>query len=122
MAALLRGPNAQGPWLGTDVHTAEQCESLVQVRAEIDRLDEQIVRLLAERGGYVLAAARFKNSVDEVPAPQRVEQVIAHVRALALQHGALPEVVERAYRTMIAAFIEAEQRHWLQQGSPPGAA
>jgi DNA-binding transcriptional regulator YhcF (GntR family) len=48
--------------------------------------------------------------------------VIAHVRALALQHGALPEVVERAYRTMIAAFIEAEQRHWLQQGSPPGAA
>ncbi len=104
------------------MHTAEQCESLVQVRAEIDRLDEQIVRLLAERGGYVLAAARFKNSVDEVPAPQRVEQVIAQVRALALQHGALPEVVERAYRTMIAAFIEAEQRHWLQQGSPPGAA
>ncbi len=91
------------------------CTSLAQVRAEIDRLDEQIVRLLAERGGYVLAAARFKHSADEVPAPQRVEQVIAHVRALALQHGALPEVVERSYRAMIAAFIEAEFRHWQQR-------
>jgi len=93
----------------------EDCRSLAEVRAEIDRLDEQIVRLLAERGGYVLAAARFKNSADEVRAPQRVEQVIDHVRELAAHHGALPEVVERVYRTMIAAFIEAEHRHWQQR-------
>jgi len=104
------------------MNTPEQCQSLDQVRAEIDRLDEHIVRLLAERGGYVLAAARFKNSAEEVRAPQRVEQVISHVRQLALQHGALPDVVERAYRAMIEAFIEAEQRHWQQRGSPPGAA
>ena len=32
-----------------------------------------------------------------------------------LHHGALPEVVERVYRTMIAAFIEAEHRHWQQR-------
>ena len=95
-------------------HSPEQCSSLAQVRAEIDRLDAQIVPLLAERGGYVLAAARFKHSAAEVPAPQRVEQVIAHVRAVAEAHGAMPEVVERTYRAMIAAFIEAEMRHWQQ--------
>ncbi len=95
--------------------TAEDCASLAQVRAEIDRLDEQIVSLLAERGGYVLAAARFKNSAEEVRAPQRVEQVIARVREAALRQGALPEVVERTYRTMIAAFIEAEHRYWQQR-------
>ena len=68
----------------------EDCRSLAQVRAEIDRLDEQIVRLLAERGGYVLAAARFKNSADEVRAPQRVEQVIDNVRALAFSMARCP--------------------------------
>ena len=97
------------------MNTPEQCQSLAQVRAEIDRLDEQLVPLLAERGRYVLAAARFKNSPDEVRAPQRVEQVIDRVRSLAQRHGALPEVVERTYRTMIAAFIEAEHRHWQQR-------
>ncbi len=95
--------------------TPDGCTSLAQLRAEIDRLDEQIVSLLAERGGYVLAAARFKHSADEVRAPQRVEQVLARVRDLALRQGALPDVVERTYRTMIAAFIEAEQRHWQQR-------
>jgi len=96
-------------------HTPEQCTSLAQVRDEIDRIDAQIVPLLAERGGYVLAAARFKSQAAEVPAPQRVEQVVAHVRALAETHGALPEVVERTYRAMIAAFIEAEMRHWQRR-------
>ena len=92
--------------------TPEQCESLAQVREQIDRIDAQIVQLLAERGGYVLAAARFKNSAAEVRAPQRVEQVIARVRALAEQRGAMPDVVERIYREMIEAFTDAEQRHW----------
>lgn len=95
--------------------TPEQCESLAMVRAEIDRLDEQIVRLLAERGGYVLAAARFKTSAHEVRAPQRVEQVVERVRALALQHGALPDVVERCYRALIEAFTDAEHQRWQQR-------
>lgn len=92
--------------------TPQQCESLAQVRAQIDRIDERIVQLLAERGGYVLAAARFKSSAAEVRAPQRVEQVVARVRALAEAQGGLPDVVERVYRELIEAFTEAEQRHW----------
>ena len=95
--------------------SADDCQSLDQLRCEIDRLDEQIVRLLAERGGYVLAAARFKRSADEVRAPQRVEQVVARVRDLALKHGALPDVVERTYRTLITAFTDAEHRRWQQR-------
>ena len=92
--------------------TPQQCESLAQVRAQIDRIDERIVQLLAERGGYVLAAARFKSSAAEVRAPQRVEQVVARVRGLAEAQGGLPDVVERVYRELIEAFTEAEQRHW----------
>jgi len=95
--------------------SADDCQSLDQLRCEIDRLDEQIVRLLAERGDYVLAASRFKRSADEVRAPQRVEQVVARVRDLALKHGALPDVVERTYRTLISAFTDAEHRRWQQR-------
>jgi len=86
------------------------CDSLDQVRIQIDRLDGEIVALLAERGDYVRQAARFKKTTDDVAAPARVEQVIGKVRALADQNGADPNVVERVYRAMIAAFIEAEQK------------
>jgi isochorismate pyruvate lyase len=90
------------------------CQSLAEIRAQIDRLDESIVGLLATRGSYVLAAAKFKRNEAEVTAPQRVEQVIARVRAMALAQGASAEVVERVYRELIAAFTDAERVHWRQ--------
>ncbi|AJZ94275.1 chorismate mutase [Pseudomonas simiae] len=84
------------------------CTTLEHVRENIDRLDQQIVTLLAERGHYVSQAARFKKDADGVKAPQRVEQVIAKVRGLSDAAGANPDVTEQVYRAMIAAFIQQE--------------
>jgi hypothetical protein len=44
--------------------------TLDEVRANIDRLDRQIVSLLAERGGYVLQAARLKETIGDLSAPR----------------------------------------------------
>ncbi|MSR15443.1 MAG: hypothetical protein EXR86_12970 [Gammaproteobacteria bacterium] len=84
------------------------CESIDEIRANIDRIDAGIVSLIAERGGYVKQAACFKKTTDEVKAPQRVEHVINKVRDLARELGADAAVTEQVYRTMIAAFIDAE--------------
>jgi isochorismate pyruvate lyase len=86
-----------------------QCASLDEVRQQIDRIDRQLVALLAERGAYVRQAAGFKKSAAEVPAPQRVAQVLARVDALALASGADRAVVAAPWRAMIDAFIEAER-------------
>ena len=87
---------------------AVTCTTLEQVRENIDRLDRQIVALLAERGSFVSQAAGFKKDSDGVKAPQRVEQVISKVRDLAQTLGANPDVTEQVYRAMIAAFIQQE--------------
>ena len=86
----------------------ENCDSIEEVRAHIDQIDRQIVALLAERGGYVTQAARFKKTTEDVKALQRVEQVISKVTALSQELGANPSVTEQVYRAMIAAFINAE--------------
>lgn len=81
------------------------------VRAEIDALDRRIVELIAERQKWVVVAGSLKKNEDAVRAPARVEQVIAKVRALAEEAGASPEVVERTYRALIAAFVDLELDH-----------
>jgi isochorismate pyruvate lyase len=86
----------------------EKCNSIEEVRDNIDRIDRQIVLLLAERGGYVKQAARFKKTTDDVKAPQRVEQVISKVTALSEELGVNPAVTEQVYRAMISGFINAE--------------
>jgi nicotinamidase-related amidase/chorismate mutase len=90
----------------------ETCSSLAQVRGAIDRIDRDLIALLAERGRYVCEAARFKKSETAVRAADRVEQVVAQARSTAEEFGADPSVAERVYRAMIAAFIESELRHW----------
>lgn len=98
--------------------TIESCDSIQDVRTHIDRIDRQIVALLAERGGYVNQAARFKKTADDVRAPQRVEQVISKVIALSLELGANPAVTEQVYRAMITGFINAElSEHAALQGN-----
>ena len=86
------------------------CNSLAEVRENIDRIDREIVALLAKRGAFVAQAALFKKTSDDVKAPDRVEQVISKVKSLACEQGGDPTVVESVYRAMISAFIEAELR------------
>ena len=85
-----------------------KCINLEEVRNNIDRIDDEIIRLIAERGSYVAQASGFKKSEDRVKAPDRVEQVIAKVRSKAETSGADPDMVESLYREMIARFIQME--------------
>ena len=95
---------------------------LAEVRSEIDRIDEAVVRLLAERAMYVKDAARFKRDAFQVSAPARQAAVFARVRELAQRHEprfnggfeGLPDVVEAAYRALVAGYIACEQNYFGQ--------
>lgn len=87
---------------------ATECRSLEDVRAQIDRIDRELVKLIAERSGYVNLAARFKRRREEVVDEERIEQVIASARALASGLGLDPRVVEEIFRSMIDRFIASE--------------
>jgi isochorismate pyruvate lyase len=79
-----------------------------EVRREIDELDTEIVKLIAQRQTWVVEAGRLKTNSDAVRAPDRVEKVINKVRSLAIDSAASPDVVESTYRAMITAFIDLE--------------
>ncbi len=82
--------------------------SLSDIRSQIDRIDQELVQRLAAREALVRQAAAHKTDEQAVRAPARVDEVIGRVRALAVEEGASPDVVERVYRTMIDAFIRLE--------------
>jgi isochorismate pyruvate lyase len=97
----------------------EECSSLDQVRREIDRLDEEIVRLIGRRAHYVKAAARFKTSEAHVAAPERQKAMLAVRREWAEREGLDPELIEDLYRRLVAWFVERELEHWRQEFPQP---
>lgn len=53
-----------------------ECKNLEEVRANIDRIDNEIIKCIAERGRYVIQASNFKTNEDGVRDAKRVENVI----------------------------------------------
>jgi len=54
-----------------------KCNSLEEVRTNIDRIDNEIIKLIAEREMHVVLASKFKKDSQSVKSPQRVESVIS---------------------------------------------
>ncbi|MGW0663773.1 chorismate mutase [Streptodolium elevatio] len=90
------------------VHPRPEPQSLAEVRRHIDEIDAELVALLTRRQSLVRTAATFKTDEQSVRAPDRVERVIAGVRAKAEAAGLAPEVAEAVWRAMITAFITLE--------------
>ena len=86
----------------------KECHSLEELRTEVDKLDDQIVDLIAERNRYIHQASKFKQSVDEIKSDERIEAVINRVRHRALTEGVSPNLVTEIYRKMIEEMVEAE--------------
>ncbi|MBN2870863.1 MAG: chorismate mutase [Campylobacterales bacterium] len=86
----------------------EECQSLEEVREYIDRLDDQIVELIAARNGYVKQAAKFKHSIDEIKGKERMETVMDRVRMRAMELGVSPNLLTTLYTIMIDEMVEAE--------------
>ncbi|MBB5751280.1 chorismate mutase [Prosthecomicrobium pneumaticum] len=77
------------------------CRTKDDVRAEIDRIDRQIVPLLAERFGYIKRMAELKQSPEEARVPARVEAVLDHVAELAEEAGFAPDLARLLWARMI---------------------
>ena len=84
--------------------------TLADIRAAIDRVDGEIVRLLAERLRFTRDAARFKADEGEVAAPVRAAAVVARAVALGAERGVPAEILEPVYRALVAASIEDQRK------------
>lgn len=87
-----------------------ECRTMTEIRAEIDRLDRSLVRLLAERQSYVAQAGRIKAEREAVRDEARIADVIAKVRQAARAHGLDERLAEAVWRVMVEEFIALEFR------------
>ena len=97
------------------MHTSEaekeRTEALASIRAEIDRIDAEVISLLGQRANYVQQAGHYKPSAARVRVPERERQVIARACQLATEHGLDPSFVEQLYLMMLDYFVKYEQEH-----------
>ncbi|NPA04404.1 MAG: chorismate mutase [Epsilonproteobacteria bacterium] len=95
----------------------KKCNNLKELRKEIDKIDEEIVKLIAKRSRYVKQAAKFKESVEEIKSQERIDDVLNHVRHLAVSLGISPNLVADLFKTIIDKMVEMEIEEFKNGGA-----
>ncbi|HEX9000748.1 MAG TPA: isochorismate lyase [Blastocatellia bacterium] len=91
------------------------CTTLQEIRAEIDRIDRDVIAAFGQRFAYVKAATKFKTSQAGVKASDRFAAMLQQRREWAAAEGLNPEVIEKLYRDLVTHFIEEELKQWHQE-------
>lgn len=84
---------------------------MIEIRREIDRIDERMIELLAKRQRCVEKAIAVKKR-DGMAArvPERIDEVIRNVRNLARTHKVDPAMAEAMWTEMVEWFVAHEER------------
>ncbi len=86
----------------------ESCADMAELRDAIDAMDRKLVRLLAQRQGYIERAAVLKQDRATVRDEARIEDVVAKVLAEAKAAGLSPAIAEAVWRVLIERSIQHE--------------
>ncbi len=88
----------------------EDCQSPADVRAEIDRVDADLIKLFAERWRYVDRIWVFKREASSGASVQwRNEEVIQKVRTAAEEQGMPPGLAEDLWRMLLEWGIKYQE-------------
>jgi chorismate mutase-like protein len=93
--------------------------SLEELRKDIDRVDEVLVRLLNERARCVCEIGRFKKEQNiDVYQPDREKLVLQHVKDIAVEGPLGPEAIGRLFERIIDEARRLERRVVHGEGEP----
>ena len=90
--------------------TAAECTTMAEIRENIDRVDNALMALFAERWSYIDRAAVIKADLN-IPAdvPERVRQVRENANRNARAHGLDGAFYEEIWAQLIARAIAHEK-------------
>jgi len=86
-----------------------ECETKDDVRVEIDRIDQALLALFAERHRYVTRMAQIKTDPHEANDPARIATVIEKQRLRAVELDLDEDQAELIWRTLIDWNINYEK-------------
>jgi chorismate mutase len=91
-------------------------ERLDELRRDIDRVDEVLVRLLNERARRACEIGRLKREAGmEIYQPNREKDVLAHVRGIAAEGPLGPDAIARLFERIIDEARGLERRIMQQE-------
>ena len=88
----------------------KKCNSLKEVRKNIDKIDQKLVPLIGEREFYVKESLKFKPKKKDIIDKKRIIEVLKKIKVLSKKLNVNPKTTEAFWKFMIKVFVEVEYK------------
>jgi len=87
-------------------------KKLTSLRSKLDKIDNQLLRLIKKRSNLVNQVLTIKVYKKEIIDQKRINFILKNIKNKSIQLKVDPKITNRIWKNMIWAFIDYENRNF----------
>ena len=88
---------------------------LNQIRIKLDRLDNDLLKLIKKRSSLVNQVLKVKIQKKEIIDQKRINFILKKIKKKSIQTNIDPKITNRIWKNMIWSFIDYEKRNFRKK-------
>ena len=85
------------------------------LRVKLDRLDNDLVKLIKKRSNLVNEVLKVKIYKNEIIDQKRIKTILKKIRKKSIQSNIDPKITNRIWKNMIWSYIDYERRNFKKK-------
>ena len=85
------------------------------LRVKLDRLDNELLKLIKKRSNLVNEVLKVKIHKKEIIDQKRIKLILKNIKKKSLQSNIDPKITNRIWKSMIWSFIDYEKRNFKKK-------
>ena len=90
-------------------------KKLDQIRIKLDKLDNDLLKLIKKRSALVNEVLKVKNHKKEIIDQKRINFILKKIKKKSIQTNIDPKITNRIWKNMIWSFIDYEKRNFIKK-------
>ena len=82
------------------------------LRVKLDKLDNELLKLIKKRSNLVNKVLKVKNHKKEIIDQKRIKFILKKIKKKSIQLNIDPKITKRIWKNMIWSFIDYEKRNF----------
>ena len=85
------------------------------LRVKLDKLDNELLRLIKKRSNLVNEVLKVKIQKKEIIDQKRIDFILKKIKKKSIQSNIDPKITNRIWKNMIWSFIDYEKRNFKKK-------
>ena len=86
-------------------------KKLNNLRAELDKLDNYLIKIIKKRTNVVKQVLSLKDKKNQIVDKKRINTILKNIREKSIKNKIDPKITNKIWKNMIFAYIDYERRN-----------